>query len=59
MKKIKNIQKYADKWVLLNKKGDEVVKASESFTEVYKVLKDKEDRRTIFKVPSANTVYSP
>ncbi|OGD87662.1 hypothetical protein A3D04_02225 [Candidatus Curtissbacteria bacterium RIFCSPHIGHO2_02_FULL_40_16b] len=59
MKKIKNIKKYADKWVLLNKKGDSVVKASESFNDVFKVLKGKEDQRTIFKVPSANTVYSP
>ena len=59
MKKIKNIKRYADKWVLLDEKGSEVVKASESLDGVYKLLKGTEDKRIIFKVPSANTVYSP
>ena len=59
MRKIKNIKKYADKWVLLNEKGTEVVRASDSFNKVYKGLKGKKDGRVIFKVPSASTVYSP
>jgi len=59
MKKIKGIQKYADKWVVLNKQGSAVIKAGEDFNQVFKTLKGDKDKRVIFKVPSATSVYSP
>ena len=59
MRTIKNIQKYINKWVLLNQAGDEVIKASDSFEDILQELKSGEDKRSIFKVPSENTVFSP
>lgn len=59
MKKIKDIEKYENKWVVLNERGTEVVKASNSFKDVFKILKGSKDKRVLFKVPSSNLVYSP
>ena len=59
MRTIKQIQKYINKWVLLNDKGDRVVKASDDFDELIKELESEDDIRSILKVTPSDVVYSP
>ena len=57
-KTIKNIQKFANKWVAIDEVKREVLASGKSFREVSKKVPANK-KYTFFQVPRSDVVYSP
>lgn len=58
-RQIKNIQKYANKWIAIDRSETKVIVYGDSFGEVWKQLKDKSEDVIFFRVPPADAAYAP
>ena len=56
---IKDIQKYANKWVAIDQSKTKVIAGGKSFNEVWKKLSNKSKDAIFFRVPPSDAAYVP
>ncbi|MBI2327476.1 hypothetical protein HYU92_04105 [Candidatus Curtissbacteria bacterium] len=58
-KRIANMAKYANEWVAIDRSKSRVIAHGSSFNKLWNELKQKAKKATFYKVPPADTAYSP
>lgn len=58
-KTVANIAKYANEWVAIDRAKSKIIAHSSNFDKLWKELEQKAKTATFYKVPPADTAYSP
>lgn len=54
-----NIAKYTNEWVAIDRSKSKIIAHGSNFDELWNELKQKAKKATFYKVPPADTAYSP